>query len=49
MIAEKEEIENYQDFRMKLLEAFHEKLIDRDEYDGMRKIHGNDREDKGIA
>ena len=22
---------------MKLLEAFHEKLIDRDEYDGMRK------------
>lgn len=38
MVAEKErEIENYQDFRMKLLEAFHEKLIDRDEYDGMRK------------
>lgn len=38
MIEEKEkEIESYQDFRMKLLEAFHEKLIDREEYDAMRQ------------
>ena len=38
MMGETEtEIENYQEFRRKLLEAFHEKLIDRTEYDAMRR------------
>lgn len=33
----KTEIEHYQGFRMKLLEAFHESVIDREEYDLMRQ------------
>ena len=42
MIEEKEkEIEGYQEFRRKLLEAFHEKLIDRMEYDAMRQKYSS--------
>lgn len=33
----KQEIERCQAFRMKLLEAFHEKLIDCGEYDAMHR------------
>lgn len=38
LTEEKEkEIERYQEYRMKLLEAFHDQLIDRTEYDAMRQ------------
>lgn len=38
LIAQKEkEIDGYQDFRMKLYEALSDELIDRDEYDKMRR------------
>ncbi len=38
LAEEKEhEIESYQEYRRKLLEAFHEELIDRTEYDAMRQ------------
>lgn len=38
LAEEKEkEIESYQEYRMKLLEAFHDQLIDRAEYDAMRQ------------
>lgn len=42
MIAQKhKDIDGYQDFRMKLYEAFSEGLIERDEYDKMRSKYGN--------
>lgn len=38
MLAEKEkELEGYQEFRMKLLEALHDGMIDKEEYDQMRR------------
>ena len=38
MLAEKEkELEDYQAFRMKLLEALHDEMIDKEEYDQMRR------------
>lgn len=41
MIAQKhKDIDGYQDFRMKLYEAFSENLIERDEYDKMRLKYG---------
>lgn len=41
MIAQKhKDIDGYQDFRMKLYEAFCEDLIERDEYDKMRSKYG---------
>lgn len=41
MVAQKhKDIDSYQDFRMKLYEAFSENLIERDEYDKMRLKYG---------
>ena len=42
MLAEKEkELESYQDFRMKLLEALHDSVIDKEDYDQMRRKYSS--------